>query len=218
MGNLKKKMSEFVAGINPKNIISRGEASVHTALVEDKEIGNIKYHLRISPDGQGTLSINGDKVIYLNQTASDLVRLFIEKVPDEEIGRYMTKKYDVPAGEVLQDYAEIKATIDTIVHQRDVCPIAFQGVTPEAAMRSRGVPARMDMALTYRCNNACGHCYVARGRSFPEMNTDAWKRVIQKLRDIGVPHVTLTGGEATLRRTCPISSSARKITTSSAGS
>nr|MDO8085784.1 radical SAM protein [Candidatus Sigynarchaeum springense] len=203
MGNLKKKMSEFVAGINPKNIISRGEASVHTALVEDKEIGNIKYHLRISPDGQGTLSINGDKVIYLNQTASDLVRLFIEKVPDEEIGRYMTKKYDVPAGEVLQDYAEIKATIDTIVHQRDVCPIAFQGVTPEAAMRSRGVPARMDMALTYRCNNACGHCYVARGRSFPEMNTDAWKRVIQKLRDIGVPHVTLTGGEATLREDLP---------------
>ncbi|MBN2153090.1 MAG: radical SAM protein [Candidatus Lokiarchaeota archaeon] len=199
MESFKKKMSEYVAGLDPRNLFRRGKATVHTALVDEKELGNIKYHLRIGPDGQGTLSINGEKVIYLNQTASDLVRMFIENVPDDEVGRFMTKKYDVPADEVLQDYATIKATIATIVHQRDVCPVVFQGVTPEAAMKSRGAPARVDLALTYRCNNACGHCYVARARSFPEMDTGSWKRVINKLRDIGVPHVTLTGGEATMR-------------------
>ncbi len=199
MESFKKKMSEFVAGLNPRNVFRRGEATVHTALMDDAELGNVKYHLRINPDGQGTLSINGDKVIYLNRTASDLVRMFIERLPDDEVGRYMTKKYEVPIDEALQDYAVIKSTIDTIIHQKDVCPIVFQGVTPEAAMRSRGVPSRVDLALTYRCNNACGHCYVARDKNFPEMDTSSWKRVINILRDVGVPHITLTGGEATMR-------------------
>ncbi len=199
MEQFKKKMSVFAASINPMNYLRHGEATVHTALMDDKELGNVKYHLRINPDGQGTLSINGDKVIYLNATASDLVRLFMENVSDEEIANHMTKKYAVPRDEVLQDYAVIKSTIDTIVHQRDVCPVVFQGVTPEAAMRSRGVPSRVDLALTYRCNNACGHCYVAREKSFPEMDTNSWKRVIDKLRDVGVPHITLTGSEATMR-------------------
>lgn len=199
MERFKKKISDLVTGMNPKNFKRQDEAMVHTAVMDDKELGTVKYHLRVNPDGQGTLSINGDKVIYLNPTASALVHMFMDRLPDEEISRQMLQKYDVSAGDVLQDYAAIKATLDTVIHQRDVCPVVFQGVTPEAAMRSRGVPSRVDLALTYRCNNACGHCYVAREKTFPEMDTAAWKKIIGILRDIGVPHVTLTGGEATLR-------------------
>ncbi|HUX99770.1 MAG TPA: radical SAM protein, partial [Candidatus Deferrimicrobium sp.] len=60
-------------------------------------------------------------------------------------------------------------------------------------------PLRVDLALTYRCDNACSHCYVARSKDMPEMDVAHWKQVIHILYELGVPHITFTGGEATLR-------------------
>ncbi|MHA1794210.1 MAG: radical SAM protein [Promethearchaeota archaeon] len=176
------------------------EASVFTAVVEDEKMGNVKYHLRINQDGQGTLTVNADKVIYLNNTATDLVRLFMEQATDDEVSAFMSAKYRVEREEILEDYDELKRTLEHVLHETDVCPIAFSGVSPEAAFKNRGVPARVDLAITYKCNNNCGHCYVGRDKdNFPEISTAEWKKIIDILKDIGVPHVTLTGGEATLR-------------------
>jgi radical SAM protein with 4Fe4S-binding SPASM domain len=61
----------------------------------------------------------------------------------------------------------------------------------------------MDLALTYRCNNDCPHCYNARPRSYPELSTDEWKRILDRLWQIGIPHVVFTGGEPTLRGDLP---------------
>ncbi|MBN1288352.1 MAG: radical SAM protein, partial [Actinobacteria bacterium] len=60
-------------------------------------------------------------------------------------------------------------------------------------------PYRMDIALTYRCNNDCGHCYVERKREFPELSTGQWKEAIDKIWDMAIPHIVFTGGEATMR-------------------
>ncbi len=196
MQKLKKKLAESFNDINP---FKKPEPVVYTSLVEDPDMGNVKYHLRINEDGQGTLSINGDKVIYANQTATDMIKLFMEQATDEEVKDYLVHKYKAPEEEIMADFSGVKASIDAVVKQRDVCPIVFHAITPEAAFKNRSVPARVDLALTYRCNNACGHCYVAREKDFPEMDTSSWKQVIDVLKDIGVPHVDLTGGEATLR-------------------
>jgi radical SAM protein with 4Fe4S-binding SPASM domain len=59
-------------------------------------------------------------------------------------------------------------------------------------------PYRMDLALTYRCNIDCSHCYNQR-RESAELGTADWKRIIKILWDNGVPHVDFTGGEPTLR-------------------
>ena len=61
----------------------------------------------------------------------------------------------------------------------------------------------MDLALTYRCNNECHHCYNARSRSHPEMSTGQWKLVIDKVWDLAIPHIVFTGGEPTLREDLP---------------
>ncbi len=61
----------------------------------------------------------------------------------------------------------------------------------------------MDLALTYRCNDNCPHCYVARASDYPEMETAAWKAVLDRVWEIGIPHVCFTGGEATLRPDLP---------------
>jgi radical SAM protein with 4Fe4S-binding SPASM domain len=61
----------------------------------------------------------------------------------------------------------------------------------------------MDLALTYRCNNACSHCYNARSRSYPELETEEWFEILDHLWEIGIPHICFTGGEATLREDLP---------------
>ncbi|MBN1666345.1 MAG: radical SAM protein, partial [Anaerolineales bacterium] len=64
-------------------------------------------------------------------------------------------------------------------------------------------PYRMDLALTYRCNNNCTHCYNARPRSYPELGTEKWLNILDRLWEIGIPHVVFTGGEPTLRADLP---------------
>jgi len=61
----------------------------------------------------------------------------------------------------------------------------------------------MDLALTYRCQNDCAHCYNARPRSYPEQPTEFWLRVIDRLWELGIPHIVFTGGEPTLREDLP---------------
>jgi radical SAM protein with 4Fe4S-binding SPASM domain len=61
----------------------------------------------------------------------------------------------------------------------------------------------MDLALTYRCNNNCAHCYNARPRNYPELTTAEWKKVVKKCWDVGIPHIIFTGGEPTLRNDLP---------------
>jgi radical SAM protein with 4Fe4S-binding SPASM domain len=132
------------------------------------------------------------------------MHLFIEQAPDDRVAKFMTSKYHVDQQEVLQDFSDVRQTIDAVIHQKDVCPIDFYAVTPEAAFKHRSAPARVDLAVTYRCNNNCGHGYVARDTaSFPELDTAGWKKVIDALIAAGVPHVTLTGGEATMRDDLP---------------
>lgn len=64
-------------------------------------------------------------------------------------------------------------------------------------------PYRMDLALTYRCNNACHHCYNPANRRRAELTTEEWKSVIDELWEAGVPHIIFTGGEPTLRPDLP---------------
>jgi radical SAM protein with 4Fe4S-binding SPASM domain len=57
----------------------------------------------------------------------------------------------------------------------------------------------MDLALTYRCNNRCMHCYAGGPKQTSELTTQEWFSVIDKLHDLGIPHIVFTGGEPTLR-------------------
>jgi MoaA/NifB/PqqE/SkfB family radical SAM enzyme len=79
------------------------------------------------------------------------------------------------------------------VHDLDLEVIAPFSEIPQA-------PYRMDLALTYRCNDDCSHCYNARPRTYPERPTEDWRAILDRIWEIGIPHVCFTGGEATLRR------------------
>jgi len=62
-----------------------------------------------------------------------------------------------------------------------------------------GIPLSVQGDLTYRCNDNCAHCYNGRPRDYPEISTEQWKQIIDRLWAIGIPHIVFTGGEPTLR-------------------
>jgi radical SAM protein with 4Fe4S-binding SPASM domain len=160
-----------------------------------------RLHLRVERDGHGVLLINAARVLHLNQTAAEHARLLIENRTGEEAAREIARRYDVPAQTAMADFQTLQEAIVAIAEGgEEICPVSYlevERIDPMSAQLS--APYRMDLALTYRCQNDCPHCYVGRPKDFPEMATEEWKRVIDVCWEQGIPHLTFTGGEATLR-------------------
>lgn len=60
-------------------------------------------------------------------------------------------------------------------------------------------PVMMVLSLTYRCNNNCVFCYAGGSRCTNELTTEQWKRILDKLWEIGIPIINFSGGEPSLR-------------------
>ena len=62
------------------------------------------------------------------------------------------------------------------------------------------IPFQATLELTYRCNERCGHCYLAtyddRKDGRPPLNLTEWKYVLDQLREAGTFVLVLIGGEA----------------------
>ena len=167
----------------------------------------MRIHLRVEPDGHGVLTINAAQVVYLNRTATEYAYMALEGVAESDVVRVVRRRYRVDAPTAQADFRHMQQRIEALITAPPgVCPIHGLGVDVERIdpfSVALTAPYRMDLALTYRCNNACPHCYVARPADYPEKNTETWVQIIRRLREIGIPHVCFTGGEATLRADLP---------------
>lgn len=163
-----------------------------------------RIHLRMEPEGNGTLIVNANRVVHLNPTATFMAKLILENVPSKKAIRQLTRRYAAPRAQIEKDYAQISEQINELIRPDGACPIHELDLpTLQPFSIAPSAPYRMDLALTYRCNNDCAHCYNARERSYPELDTQAWKHILNKLWEIGIPHVVFTGGEPTLRDDLP---------------
>lgn len=163
-----------------------------------------RIHLRVEPQGSGTLIVNADRVLHLNETAALITRLILEGQTDTEIGRAIGQQYRIapPLAEI--DAAGLRAQLDELMRPDGPCPIHELDLDATMPFSARpSAPYRMDLALTYRCNNDCAHCYNARERSFPELDTHQWRAILDRLWELGIPHIVFTGGEPTLRNDLP---------------
>jgi len=174
---------------------------IHAYEQRDDAGGRVRLHLRVEPDGRGLLVINAARMLHLNQTAAEYARLILEQMPEEQAVRTIRRRYRVDAATAHADYRRLREQIETLADpDSTVCPIHglnLERIDPFSV--SLTAPYRMDLALTYRCNNNCPHCYVARPNDYPELNTSEWKAVLDRVWEVGIPHVCFTGGEATLR-------------------
>lgn len=170
------------------------------AYQEGDQYGGKRFHLRVEPGGNSILSINASRMLHLNESATEYAKLILDGMDYDRVVGRMKSRYRVGEKTVKKDYEDLKEKIDLLGSDSKICPISYMGLervkpfeTPVSA------PYRMDIALTYRCNNNCGHCYVERKRDFPEMTTEQWKEAIDKIWEMGIPHIVFTGGEATER-------------------
>lgn len=163
-----------------------------------------RIHLRIDPDGTGTLIVNANRVMHLNPTAALMAHLLLEEKSEPEIVRTVRGQYRVSANQAGTDLATFNLQLDNLLRPDGACAIHeldLETIMPFSARPS--APYRMDLAITYRCNNDCAHCYNARERNFPELHTENWKHILDQLWALGVPHIVFTGGEATQRNDLP---------------
>jgi radical SAM protein with 4Fe4S-binding SPASM domain len=159
-----------------------------------------RIHLRLDADGSGLLLVNASRVMHLNPTAALMARLDLEETPQAQAIAQIRRRYQVSAEQAINDYTQFVAQLEQLVRPDGVCPIHDLDVEVNAPFSARpSAPYRMDLALTYRCNNDCSHCYNARPRNYPELPTSEWIKILDRIWALGIPHVVFTGGEPTLR-------------------
>ena len=168
------------------------------------EFAKLALQLRIEPDGRGVMVINANTVLHLNETASALAFHFMQGTSEKEAFREIRGIYRVDEAKVKQDYEKLVYTISTLAKTEKICPVSFLEVEKEEPFSyAYSAPLRMDLALSFKCQNNCIHCYAGGPHETPELSTEQWKQVIDCLSDIGVFIVTFTGGEPTLRDDLP---------------
>jgi radical SAM protein with 4Fe4S-binding SPASM domain len=163
-----------------------------------------RIHLRIDPDGNGLLIVNANRIMHLNPSAAFMTYLYLEETPETQAIQHITHRYRIPIDSAQQDYRQIIHQLDELLRPDGACPLHDLDIESIPPFSARPMaPYRMDLALTYRCNNDCPHCYNARPRTSPEMDTDSWKQILGRLWKLAIPHVVFTGGEPTLRTDLP---------------
>ena len=164
----------------------------------------LALQLRVEPDNKGLLIINANTVLYLNQTSTFYAYYLMQGYTEEEIISKTTKIYKVKMEQARSDFEKLIYTISTLAQTEEVEPISYLDIKKiEPFSQKYSAPIRVDLALTYRCQNSCIHCYAGGSHKTEELTTFQWKQVIDRLYHIGVFILTFTGGEPTLREDLP---------------
>lgn len=166
-----------------------------------------RIHLRIERDGAGVLFVDVTDVIHLNPTAAWMAKMALDGIPEAEAAGHLLGYYDgVDLRQISQQLRGVYAMIERFQSPDPGCRTCEVDGLERAPIFSTSVsaPYKVDIALTYGCNNECPHCYNEPDRlAMPSLPVEGWKQVFEKLVAVGVPHFILTGGEATLHPDLP---------------
>ncbi len=202
-------MNPFIGWLNQQFQSAAHQAGLFHYVIENPSEKS-RIHLRIDPDGSGTLIINANRILYLNPTAALMAKLALEGKSDAEITKEMKRRWNAKEDTLRADLSTFHVQLSELIRPDGACPVhelELDTLMPFSARPT--APYRLDLALTYRCNNDCHHCYnlehPAPGQPLkrPELTTEQWKRVIDIAWDLGIPHIVFTGGEPTLRDDLP---------------
>lgn len=183
-------------------------------------INGHRFHLRRKdPTEDNYLWIDGRQPpIVLDRTAAEFVTHLIEgmwlyqqgdgdesqAVIDYVVGK-MAERYSkgllpwrkVKREKILADLNRLYGTLMCVAN--GTCPVEGGLGPKELKYGQWTAPARMDLAVTYRCNLECPKCYVGDRKVDRELSTSEWVKVYEILWKAGIPQIVFTGGEPTLR-------------------
>ncbi|RLD02494.1 MAG: hypothetical protein DRI32_08860 [Chloroflexi bacterium] len=163
-----------------------------------------RLHLRMNADGKSVLIVNAATILHLNPTATEYAYHFIKGTPADEVTKKVSKRYRAPKAQIRQDFQTFSDRIETLLHTEDLDPVSYLGFS-RVAPHAEGLtaPLRLDCALTYDLPPNMRADDAPTKRVDRELDTAEWKSILNRAWDAGIPHVTFTGGEPTLREDLP---------------
>lgn len=159
-----------------------------------------RLHLRVESDGTSVLIVNAATVLHLNATATIHALQIMKGASEDAAAQTVAKRYRVSKRRALQDQRKLREQILTLATIPDVDPVVFLGIDRAEPYATPSAPYRLDLGLTYRCDADGTLDPLARRRVDRELTTDEWKQILTSAWEAGIPHVTFTGGEPTLRK------------------
>lgn len=179
-----------------KGIVNNKEVLKHVTL------DGVRLHLRTD---ERKLWINGYYVLFLNNTANKLLSALIDscyEVPQEDVMSRTIRKIKmrhlhISKTKIEKDIHSLIGVINSFARNEIPSHLVGMKIIED---ENRTAPNRMDISLSYKCNNKCSHCYLDKNDENSSLSTEDWKKVIDKLWKIGIPQVVFTGGECTLRK------------------
>ena len=218
VNGLRADLGGFWGQVSPPQLPPLG---LHTFRVTPPG-GTVRLHLRVEADGHGLLFVDVTDVVHLNPSATYIAWLALNGLPRERaagalvarfgarlpiavdqiytmVERFSNPTLGCPTCAVLPGNAALPRTSGAEV-------LPGPAVLAQTALFSTTVhaPFKADLAITYGCNNHCSHCYNEPDRlDMASLTAPEWKRVIDVLHRVGVPHLIFTGGEATLHPDLP---------------
>jgi len=161
------------------------------------DLAGHRFHIR-NGDGGGVMIIDASSIVRLNGTAVDHMRCILENRSDKSTLSYMSHRYAHLDDEaVLRNQAALRDGLLRLLSGEG----GLETVDPDRwSVGADGHPApyRLDLILTYQCQNACGHCYN-RPRPLQELSDAEWCEAIDRAWEAGIPHIVMSGGEPTMR-------------------
>ncbi len=104
---------------------------------------NSRIHLRLDPDGHGTLIINANRIMHLNPTAALMTYLTLEKATEAQAIQTIRKQYQVSRKQAVADLHEISDQLEQLVRPDGACPmhdLGLETVLPFSARPTAPVP------------------------------------------------------------------------------
>lgn len=159
-----------------------------------------RMHLRVEENGRGLLILNAETVLHLNRTAAEYAYHIIQQTPEDQVIRQVSNRYHTKANQVREDFLEFQDKIQTMIDAPDLDPELYLDISRERPFSgSIAAPYRADCAITYQLPQDSNPDLAPTRNVDRELSTAAWKTIIDKTWEAGIPHLTFTGGEPTLR-------------------
>ncbi len=195
---LRRDCAGMIAAFRPPVRIRPGLFTYRAALAG----GARRIHLRIDADGNGLVLVDATDAIHLNRTAALVAKLALDGTNLDEIVGLLRRTFRMAdVNRLAREASSICEAVHHLTNTTDPCTTCGLAKIARAPWfgKSPRAPYKADLALTYACNNRCAHCYNLPSRAgMPSLDAAGWKRVLDRLAEIGIPHVIFTGGEPTL--------------------
>lgn len=220
------RKTKTVKGINAYMDTTFHEV-LHTTLNPDGP-GAIRIHLIPPKKEENALNpsiaiINGADIVPVNFVWAVMLAEMIREtnqydgreIGEEEIQSILDRtaenvKQIIPVlsrKRIKGDIRTIYQTIKQIAYREEVTTdVHYMSIGDYAEYMN--APHRMDLMVSamtkkgkWHCNQKCVHCYAADQvlAEEEEISTGEWKAILDKCRAVGIPQVTFTGGEPTMR-------------------